>query len=210
MIAPVMTRTLRRAALALALSACGLAQAATLHVDLDTSFLSGMDGYLDLQFGRGGHSADATALVSHLSGVGAALPDLTGNVTALGGGSYSFSNVDSGTFNDLFQAMHFGGKVSFDVSFSSLPSGSPAPDWSNFGVGLYGSDQATALGNADLSGSLLHLYWQPDAQGNGSVGVSVLDSAATVTAVPEPSSWLMLGAGLGLLGLVRRRRMSHN
>jgi len=208
MIASVMTRTLRRAALALALSACGLAQAATLHVDLDTSFLSGMDGYLDLQFGRGSVSADATALVSHLSGVGAAVADLSGNVTALGGGSYSFGN--GGAFNDLFQAMSFGGKVSFDVSFSSPPSGAVAPDWSNFSLGLYGSDQVTALGHADDSGNLLHLYWAPDAQGQGSVGVSVLDSAASVTAVPEPSSWLMLGAGLGLLGLVRRRRVSHN
>jgi hypothetical protein len=32
-----------------------------------------------------------------------------------------------------------------------------------------------------------------------------LDSVSVVTAVPEPSTWAMLGAGLGLLGLRRRK-----
>lgn len=32
-----------------------------------------------------------------------------------------------------------------------------------------------------------------------------LDSVSVVTAVPEPSAWAMLGAGLGLLGLRRRQ-----
>jgi len=31
-----------------------------------------------------------------------------------------------------------------------------------------------------------------------------------VTAIPEPAVWLMLAAGLGLLGFVRIRRASHN
>jgi hypothetical protein len=32
-----------------------------------------------------------------------------------------------------------------------------------------------------------------------------LDTVSVVTAVPEPSTWAMLGAGLGLLGLRRRK-----
>ena len=67
----------------------------------------------------------------------------------------------------------------------------------------------TALGHGDQWGSLLYLNWQASPDGQGSVGRQLIDgSVGAVTAVPEPSSWLMLGAGLGLLGLVRRR-LSH-
>jgi len=211
MIATVMNRTLRRAALALALSATAFAaQASTLHVELDTGFLGNADGFLDLQFGRGIDATAATALVSALTGVSGDLPLLNGDVTAQGGGVYKFGN--SQDYNDLFQSMHFGGKVSFDVSFAGDAGPSTASAMSAFSVGLYDAGGMTALGNADAGGSLLHLNWLPSANGVGSVSTQVVDGAAvsSVTAVPEPSAWLMLGAGLGLLGLVRRRRLSHN
>jgi hypothetical protein len=209
MFAPV-SQHLSRAALALVLSASAcMAQASTLHVELDTSGWNGTDGYLDLQFNPSNvNSAVASALVSALSGITADAPALTGDVQALAGGVYKFTN--SSDYNDLFQSVHFGGKVSFNVSFSGLPDSAALPQ-SSFSVGLYGSDGQTSLGQGDQWGSLLYLNWQASPDGQGSVGKQMIDgSVGAITAVPEPSSWLMLGAGLGLLGLVRRRRVSHN
>lgn len=204
MFAPVISRSLRHAALALALCAAGAAQASTLHVELDTGFLSGTTGYLDLLFSRSNNAVAASAFISGLSGVDASAPVLSGDAQQQGGGYLLGNSTD---FNDLFQALHFGGKVSFNVSFSGLADPASAP--STLSVGLYGDDQLTQLGHVDDTGSILHLNWLPDANGTGTVTSQVIDAAA-VTAVPEPSSWLMLGAGLGLLGLVRRRRLSHN
>jgi len=117
MFAPV-SQHLRRAALALALSAGAcMAQASTLHVELDTSGWTGSDGYLDLQFNPSNvNSALASALVSALSGITADAPVLTGDVQAQAGGADKFTN--SSDFSDLFQSVHFGGKVSFNVNFS--------------------------------------------------------------------------------------------
>lgn len=76
-----------------------------------------------------------------------------------------------------------------------------------FSVSLYGADGVTQLGHPDANGSLLSLSWNPAASGAGQVGVAVADAGvASVSPVPEPSAWLMLGAGLALLGMVKRRR----
>ena len=205
MFASVFSPALRRTALALALSAAaGAAQASTLHVELDTGFLSGADGYLDLNFSRNVDSLDASALVSALSGVGAEAPVLNGDVAAQGSAAYLFRN--STDFNDLFQSVHFGGKVSFNVSFSGLPGLPSSTNQSVFSVALFGADGVSTLGNTDAFGNLLHMTWLPAADDAGQVTWQVSDSmVGSITAVPEPSAWLMLGAGLGLLGLVRRR-----
>ena len=198
--------TLRRGALALALTAvASLASAQSMHVVLDTSGLSAnSSGWLDLQFNPASVPAvAASALVDHLSGFdGASAPQLNGGVQAQAGG-FLFAN--STDWNDLFHAVHLGGKVSFDVSFSGLPDPSPAAIPSLFSVSLYGADGVTQLGHPDINGSLLSLSWNPAASGAGQVGVAVVDAGvASVSPVPEPSAWLMLGAGLALLGLARR------
>lgn len=198
---------LRRCALALALmAAAGLASAQSMHVVLDTSGLGSSSGWLDLQFNPASVPAvAASALVDHLSGFdGASAPQLNGGVQAQAGG-FLFAN--STDWNDLFHAVHLGGQVSFDVSFNGLPDPSPAAIPSLFSVSLYGADGVSQLGHPDANGSLLSLSWNPAASGAGQVGVSVVDAGvASVSAVPEPSAWLMLGAGLALLGVAQRRR----
>jgi PEP-CTERM motif len=74
---------------------------------------------------------------------------------------------------------------------------------------------ATVGGNADYPADWQQFSATLDAAGNGrfafryhgpadTLSYVGLDSVSVVTAVPEPSTWAMLGAGLGLLGLRRR------
>lgn len=210
MFAPAFSRTLRRSLLALALGACAsLASASAMHVELDTTGM-GSDGWLDLQFGALGGAALASADLSNFSGFnGAIAAESAGDVSGSLASGYHIGN-DPGNWNDLFQAVHLGGKVGFDVSFSGAADPSAATLQSAFTVALYGDhDAQNVLGTPGADGFLLTLNWTPAkvAGGAGSVDAQVFDAGvAGVSAVPEPSSWLMLGAGLALLGMLRRRR----
>ncbi|MES2159795.1 MAG: NF038129 family PEP-CTERM protein [Pseudomonadota bacterium] len=207
MFKPNFSLTLRHAALALALSSiAGLATAQTMHVELNTASL-GSSGFLDLQFNPANTPAIfASATISHLSGFGdLSGVGLTGDVQQNAGG-FAFGNTKD--YNDLFQAMAFGGKVSFDVTFGGLSDPSPAAIPSKFAVSFYGADGMTVLGNAEPDGSLMSISWQPTA-GAGAVSLAITDQAiANVSAVPEPSAWAMLGAGLALVGFARRRKLT--
>ncbi|MCU6498889.1 NF038129 family PEP-CTERM protein [Rugamonas sp. A1-17] len=209
MFKPNLSLTLRHAAMALALGvACaGAASAQTLHVELNTASLVNT-GFLDLQFNPSQVPASfASATISHLSGFGdLSGAVLTGNVQQNAAG-FVFGNTTD--YNDLFQGIAFGGKVSFDVTFGGLSDPSPAALQSKFAVSLYDADGTTALGNFNpQDGTLMSITWQP-AAGAGVLSSDVTDHAiGSVSAVPEPSTWAMLGAGLALVGVARRRKLS--
>jgi len=209
-----LTPTLRRSLLALALSACAsLASAAdVLHVELDTSSFSST-GWIDLQFNPGGPTAAAYADLSNFVGFDATqAPSTSGDVSGSLATGFHIGNTSPDGYNDLFHAVNLGGKVSFDVSFSGALGTAAAQRFSStLGVGLYGADQVTSLGNANGAGQLLALTWTPSitAGVSGTLSRVIADSSiASVTAVPEPSSWLMLGSGLALLALLARRKNS--
>ncbi|CAN7365602.1 NF038129 family PEP-CTERM protein [Duganella sp. LjRoot269] len=196
----------RRALLALVIAAgTSLASAQTMHVELDTSQFSDT-GWIDLQFNPSNMPvASAGAVISNLSGFGSSADAvLSGDVQQQAGG-FLFGNSTS--WNDLFHSVAFGGKVSFDVSFSGLSDAAPAAIPTKFSVALYGADGATQLGDVDQFGNLLSLTWQPTA-GAGIVALDIHDhTIGSVSAVPEPTTWAMLGAGLALVGLARRRKL---
>jgi hypothetical protein len=197
---------LRRGLLALALcSSAALAHAdETFHVVVDTSSFaaSNASGWLDLQFdGYGAAAGTSYASVTNLSGAF----DLSQAVQLSGDAAGSIAGgfkLDSATsFNDVFQAVNYGGKFSFDVTFSGAADASSG---SAFTVGAYAADGFTALGNADpATGGLAQLNLT-----GGVVSVTVFDSAAAgaVSAVPEPASWLMLALGAGMVAFYARRR----
>jgi len=201
--------SLRRALVALALSACAGVAAAdtTYHVEFDTAGF-GSNGWIDLQFNPGnvGHSAAASVGLSGFSGFDAAIAaETTAAVSGSLAAGYSIGNSDD--INSLFHAVNFGGKVGFNVTFIGDADPSAAVYGSVFSVALFDAGYAY-LGNHGGDGSLLHLNWTPAATagGQGVVGSEIYDSAVVgVSAVPEPSTWLMLAAGLGLVGWTRRR-----
>ena len=201
-ITQTLSTVLRRVALAVALAAgSSLASASVIHVNIDTSNFGAATGYIDMQFTAGINAPLETALVTNMVGFDPnAFIDAFG-VTPTAGG-YLFSNDTS---NDLFHAVNFGGLLSFDLDFAGAID--PLSTYvSYFGVAAF-DELFAPLGNVDpATGSLAVFSWTPatSAAVDGNIGVSISDAA--VTYVPEPADSLLMGAGLGLMGLVLRRR----
>lgn len=205
---------LRRTAVALALSGlAALAGAAELpagnsfHAQIDTSAFSGA-GWLDLQFNPGMLPAvGATVTLSHFTGAFGSEFYLEGGASGALPGSITLSNTSS--FNDLFHSLTLGGQFGFDVSFGGAYTSTAGTVGTTFSVGLLGADQMSYLGNPD--GVLFQVELTPMFGGApASTSLTMLaGNVASITAVPEPSSYLMLVGGLALLGGALRRQKKN-
>jgi hypothetical protein len=72
--------------------------------------------------------------------------------------------------------------------------------WTTAGKAAYRTGASTGLRMALLVHSIVPNTYNPDGHG--------LFVTHSVVAVPEPGTWVMMLAGLGLLGFMLRRRMA--
>lgn len=199
------------AALALALASGAAFADTTMHVSIDTSTF-GTSGWLDLQYNPAnpGSTPATTVTLTGFQGFDAAAHvETSGQVSGSLAAGYVLGNGDS--LNDLFHGVTYGGVLSFNVTFSGTNVDMSGNAFgSTFAVYAISADQATVLGNSSAAdGRLLDIAWAPAtaAGGAGSFAVASYADAASVSAVPEPSSWAMLGIGAMLVaGAVRRRQ----
>jgi len=191
-----LTSFFTRALLALALA--GGAHAAyagpMYHFTVDTSGLTGT-GYLDLTFAALTGATPATATLTHFTGAlgGTALP--TGDVAGDIGSVVTLGNGQ--TFNELLQAVTFGGLLGFDAAFDIAPSGSIG---TGFGIALVNA----ALDNyvPGTSGNVATITLMP-----GAPATAWTDAAfVTATPVPEPAGLPVFATGCVLAALALRRR----
>ena len=159
---------------------------------------------LDFQFNNGSVLGNNTAVVNNFNYVGGSA---VGSPTLLGGalGNISSSVLfdNSGAFQELFQTFTPGTTLRFDVTLSSnVDAGTPDA----FSFAILDKDLFNIPTNG-LGDSLLLVNLNsasPSSQSYNGTGVY----AAVSTSVPEPTSFVLLLAGLPLLVLAARRKQS--
>ena len=207
-------------ACALLLFAASVTQAdpVTFTVSVNTSALSGTNGFINFQFNPGGAGAPtATATITGFTFAGGTLAgtaDLTGGAAGTLPGTVTINN--SSQLNDLFQGFTLGNSFSFTLTLSGNALNNPGGNiGSAFALSLFGPNQTTPLLTLDPNGTLLTLLLNPGGTitsltfptGSGASVVTIQQQ----TAVPEPATVLLLTTGLFSLGFrIRCQRRKDN
>ena len=133
------------------------------------------------------HSGNASAFFGAVdsSGISQTLTTITGQKYEV---SFWLAN-DEGTPNAFSWSWN-------GVAQASSFVDSAAADYTNYSSLMTATGTATVL---SFSFQNQTNFWRLD-------DVQVTDTGINVSTVPEPETWLLLSAGLGVLGLVKRRR----
>ncbi|HWW68600.1 MAG TPA: NF038129 family PEP-CTERM protein [Duganella sp.] len=166
-------------------------------ITIDTASLGGGQAYLGLYFLGLANAAPATATVGSLTGEFSGKPRVTGSVTGALSGPAVFSNADGG--GELVRVVTLGGLLSFDVGFT-LGAGDAG---TTFGWALF--DDSRYLG---ADGDLGTVSLQPGAAPGAMFVVDNVSALSHVRAVPEPSSVLLMLAGM-LCVIAQGRRIGR-
>jgi len=167
--------------------------------------------------------AKKTLAVAMLSGFAVAANAATTPLGAAAVGtplSFNAIVMPAGPFNDIFTFTlpNNGGTgysvINFPVGTLFNTALTTITLFSNADGSLFNSDD-TQLASAVSNNNVLSLTWGPSSAGNYYLNVTgiangssggLYNGAISVTAVPEPESYAMLLAGLGVMGAIAMRR----
>ena len=193
-------------------AATGAFASTSYNVTVDTSSLSGLTGYLYMQY-ISVNGVDSTATVSAFSTDGALASSASSSVVdgsavsgSLTDSPYTVTFANTNGVNDYNHGITFGSTLSLILTLSDAVSGGIDGGASTFSLSLFADeDGTTPLLNTsdDYAGLLLTINLVND----GSSSYEVLVSQANVSPVPVPAAIWLFGSGLlGLAGLKRGKR----
>ncbi len=184
-------------------------------VVVDTSTLNGSIGYLDFQLNPGVATAAAVTAQIEFGGLFTTVlqggPIIEGDVVLGSPPPLSFTMINSTAFNDLLQPVQFGHRFDFRLRFSGDFLTASGGDATAFALTLLGPDQTTTLLTTDPNGTIATFDLAP----GGNIAIStfsaspVLPSVVSISPVPEASEYMMMLAGLLLVGAVAKNNRSR-